>query len=266
MTVILLPLVWVLLTRFLYPSPEYDTDEHEAAARRIVSEALSNLGRMSQAELRVLIIFVLTAATWVGRPWLKDLTGLPFSDGATAIMGALLLFLVPAGRAASASGTPDRALLTWEEAVKIPWGVLILFGGGLSLASAISSTDLASWMGGGLEMLAGVPFILFMLAVAGLIIALTELTSNTATTAAFLPILAALASATNTPFFEIAVPAVLAASCAFMLPVATPPNAIVFGSGYVTVPQMMRAGIYANLAGIVIIVLLSRFFVPLAFG
>ncbi len=170
------------------------------------------------------------------------------------------MFLVPAGRV-----SPGRALLTWPEAARIPWGVLLLFGGGLSLAAAIATSGLAAWMGNGLAVLEGAPAIVFTFAVTVLTIFLTELTSNTATTAAFLPILDALGDGTGVPFLVLAVPAVVAASCAFMLPVATPPNAIVFGSGYVTIPQMIRAGVVLNLVSIVVITGLMVMLVPLVF-
>jgi sodium-dependent dicarboxylate transporter 2/3/5 len=138
-------------------------------------------------------------------------------------------------------------VLDWSDAQQLPWGVLILFGGGLSLAAAVERTGLAAWIGEALSGLGGLPVVLVVLLVAATVIALTELTSNTATAAAFLPIMGSVAVGIGQNPFLLAVPAALAASCAFMLPVATPPNAIIYGSGALRVPEMARAGIVLNM-------------------
>jgi len=176
------------------------------------------------------------------------------------MLAALALFVVPAGEG------ERRALLDWGAARRLPWGVLLLFGGGLSLAAAIRDTGLADWIGGHLQGLAGLPSPLVVLAVCAVIVLLTELTSNTATTAAFLPVLASLAGALGLEPLTLLVPATLAASCAFMLPVATPPNAIVYGSDLVTVPQMARAGAWLNLLFLLLVGLGVAALVPLVFG
>jgi sodium-dependent dicarboxylate transporter 2/3/5 len=147
-------------------------------------------------------------------------------------------------------------LLTWSYAERLPWGVLLLFGGGLSLAAAVADTGLATWIAGSLSSLQNWPVLLLVLAVTVMILMLTELTSNIATTATFLPLVAALAVTLGQNPLLLAIPAVLAASGAFMLPVATPPNAIVFGSGQLTIPQMVRAGIWMNLISVALIVTL----------
>jgi len=261
-TVIMLPLVWFILTRIVYPSPALDDSERAAKGRKVVAEALKGLGRLSSAEKRVAAIFILIAACWIFRRQLQELPFLSgLSDSTIAIFGALLMFVVPAGRV-----SVGRALLTWTEAARIPWGVLLLFGGGLSLAAAIQTSGLAAWMGNGLAAFEGIPVVGFIGAITTLVIFLTELTSNTATTAAFLPIVDALSKGTGTPFLMLAIPTVVGASCAFMLPVATPPNAIVFGSGYVTVPQMMRAGLIINIISIIVITGLMYLLVPIVFA
>jgi sodium-dependent dicarboxylate transporter 2/3/5 len=201
------------------------------------------------------------AVAWIASPWLGSLVpGGTLSDTVIAIAGAVALFVVPAnwGR--------REFLLDWAWASRAPWHVLLLFGGGLSLAGAIDKTGLAEWIGGGLDLFAVWPLILVVAAVAVLVIFLTELTSNTATTAAFLPVVAAIGVAAGLDPLTLAVPAVLAASCAFMLPVATPPNAVVYGSGLITVPQMIRAGLVLNLLGVVVIALLAPILVPLVAG
>jgi sodium-dependent dicarboxylate transporter 2/3/5 len=248
-----LPLVYTVLTR-VYPI-ELETLPGGAA---IIEEERAKLGRISSAEMRVAIVFGLTAVLWMTRPLLSDVVpGL--SDAGIAIGAGLALFLIPAG-------SERRALLTWEDAEELPWGVLLLFGGGLSLASAISDTGLAEWLGQGVNALSGWPILLVLLCTVALIVMLTEITSNTATTAAFLPILGAVAVGIGEDPFLLTVPAALGASCAFMLPVATPPNAIVYGSELLTIPQMSRVGVWLNLLFIVLVTGLAYALLGLAFG
>jgi sodium-dependent dicarboxylate transporter 2/3/5 len=195
------------------------------------------------------------ALAWVTQPLLESrIPGL--SDAGIAMVGALLLFALPVGY------RPLRFSLTWKEAEALPWGVLILFGGGLSLASAIQGTGLAGWIGGRLGVLDTFPLWVLVLAVTVLMIFLTELTSNTATAAAFLPVVAALAVGAGESPLVLAVPAALAASCAFMLPVATPPNAVVFGSGEIEMGQMIRAGLWLNVLLTLLITALALWWVP----
>jgi sodium-dependent dicarboxylate transporter 2/3/5 len=162
------------------------------------------------------------------------------SDAGIAIAGALLMFAIPLG------WRPLRVALSWKQAERLPWAVLILFGGGLSLAAAIQRTGLAEWIGLALGVLAGWPTFVVILVVTLVMIFLTELTSNTASAAAFLPVVAALAIGIGADPLLLALPTTLAASCAFMLPVATPPNAIVYGTGKLTIPQMATAGLWLN--------------------
>lgn len=168
---------------------------------------------------------------------------------------AVLLFLVPAGDA-------DRKLLTWEEAVQIPWGIIILFGGGMALATGFSETGLAEWIGSQLVNLENLPLLLLVVILVAAVNFLTEITSNLATTAMLLPILASMALALNLHPYFLMVGATLAASCAFMLPVATPPNAVVFGSGYLKIPDMIRTGFWLNILSIVVISLIIYFGLP----
>jgi solute carrier family 13 (sodium-dependent dicarboxylate transporter), member 2/3/5 len=156
--------------------------------------------------------------------------------------------------------------MDWQSAEKLPWGVLLLFGGGLALAEAVTATGLAQWIGAAMAALDQLPLLMLIIALTAVVIFLTELTSNTATAAAFLPLIASLAVALGEDPFLLLVPAAIAASCAFMLPVATPPNAIVYGSGFVTIPQMARGGAWLNVLFIGLITALAYSLVLLAFG
>jgi sodium-dependent dicarboxylate transporter 2/3/5 len=153
-------------------------------------------------------------------------------------------------------------LLRWQYAERLPWGIILLFGGGLSLAGAFVSTGLAAWLGTMLQAIGVMPILLIVVSITTLIIFLTELTSNTATIATFLPIAGAVAIELGMNPIVLAVPVTLAASCAFMLPVATPPNAIVFGSGLLTIPKMMRAGLVVNIVGIAIVTAVAMVLAP----
>jgi sodium-dependent dicarboxylate transporter 2/3/5 len=250
---VFLPGVWWGLTRWLYPV----RGRGAAGSGSYTREALAELGPMQAGEWVTLAVFATTACTWILRPLLNDwevaglrpLAGL--TDTGIAVIAALSLFVIRVDR-------KDRVFaMDWETAVQLPWGVLILFGGGLSLAAAIQANGVGEHIGNQLGALAGWPVLLLMAGVTMVVIFLTELTSNTATTATFVPILAALAPSLDLSPYVLIVPATIAASCAFMLPVATPPNAIVFGSGTLTVPEMSRAGFWFNLLGIVLITALT---------
>jgi sodium-dependent dicarboxylate transporter 2/3/5 len=203
-------------------------------------------GRLSRAEWTVGVITAMTALAWVGRPVLERwVPGL--SDTGIAMAGALLLFLVPT------SVRPFEVALRWEHAERLPWGVLVLFGGGLSLAASVQGTGLAEWIGGALGGIGAFPLLVVIVLVTAVVIFLTELTSNTATAATFLPVVASLAVGIGADPLVLAIPTALAASCAFMLPVATPPNAIVYGTGRISLPQMAHAGLWLNLLFIVVL-------------
>jgi solute carrier family 13 (sodium-dependent dicarboxylate transporter), member 2/3/5 len=231
-----LPFAWLVLTKWLHPVGS----DPVAGGAAMLREGRRALGPTSRAEWTVGTITALTATAWVSRPiierWIPAVT-----DTGIAIAGALLLFIVPL------AWRPLRVALTWTQAERLPWSVLVLFGGGLSLAAAIQGTGLAGWIGNELGVLAGWPVFAVMVVVTTVVIFLTELTSNTATAAAFLPVLASLAGGVGADPMLFAVPTALAASCAFMMPVATPPNAIVYGTGAVTIPQMAKAGLWLNL-------------------
>ena len=253
--VLALPVIFVVLTRFVYP---IRLRELPGGAGYIRSEWRA-LGPMSRGEVLIAIVFGLVAVLWVTRPLLDGyLPGL--SDPGIAMTGAVLLFALPVDLRRGVF------VLDWDWARRLPWGVLILFGGGLSLAAAISDTGLAAWIGGRMDLLASWPPLLIVVAVVAVIIFLTELTSNTATAAAFVPILASVAVGIGQDPLLLVVPATLAASCAFMLPVATPPNAIVYGSSFVTVPQMARAGVVLNALFVLLVTLMAYLLLPIVMG
>ncbi|MFQ5982397.1 MAG: SLC13 family permease, partial [Woeseiaceae bacterium] len=209
-------------------------------------------------EKRVGIVFVAMALTWIFRPLLAKLPGLgALDDSGIAMAGGIALFLIPSG------DREDPLLVRWKHIEKLPWAILLLFGGGLTLAAAVSRTGLAAWLGGSLHEIGMLPVAVLVLIVATLIIFLTELTSNIATTATFMPVVGAIALEAGYDPIVLLVPVTLAASCAFMLPVATPPNAIVFGSGLLTIPKMVRAGIALNLIGIVLVSLAALTLAPI---
>jgi len=252
-TLLMLPLAWLLLTRVLF----HFEIPASSAANDHLHGLRSELGTMTTPERRVAWVFATVVFCWMLRRPLTEWLGLSgVSDAGIVMTAALLLFLIP-------SGDPSqRQLLSWDNASRIPWGVLILFGGGLSLAGAVSNSGLALWLGESLSPLNAWGTAVLVVAAVALVIFLTELTSNLATTATLLPVMGAIALQVDVPPILLTVPITIAASCAFMLPVATPPNAIVFSTGAITIPQMVRAGVALNLIGIVIVTVISLFIAP----
>ncbi|CAN5613942.1 DASS family sodium-coupled anion symporter [soil metagenome] len=250
-----LPAAWLVLTRWAYPVRLREIP----GGRQAIEREIQSMGRLSRGETLVGGVFILTAVAWVTRPLLERwIPGL--SDAGIAISASVLLFALPV------NFRTGEFVLNWAWAKRLPWDVLILFGGGLSLAGAISRSGLAAWIGQSLAGVDALPIVGIIVVVTLVIIFLTEITSNTATAAAFLPVLASLAIGIGENPLILIVPAALAASCAFMLPVATPPNAIVYGSSFVTIPQMARAGLILNLLFIFLISLVGYFLVILVFG
>jgi sodium-dependent dicarboxylate transporter 2/3/5 len=250
----LLPLAWLTLTRIVFRVDFRTSPE----GRALLRQARLDMGPISTPEKRVAIVFGLLALAWIFRPLLAKIPGLEgLDESGIAMAGAVSLFLIPSG------DRKDPLLIRWEQVEKLPWAILILFGGGLALAGAVSDTGLAAWLGDSLHAVAALPAPVLVLIVATLIIVLPELTSNIATTATFLPVAGAIAIEAGIDPIVLVVPATLAASCAFMLPVATPPNALVFGSGLLTVPKMAKAGIVLNLFGVALVSLVALTLAPL---
>lgn len=246
---VMLPICWIMLTRAVCRVP----DEPIRGGRALIREQLDRQGPMSRAEKMTLAVFTLTAAAWICRPLLSAITigsaqplaGL--TDAGVAMIGGLSLFVLPV------AARRGEFLLDWETARKLPWGILILFGGGLALARAMRETGVAAYIGHSVTSAGTVPEPLLVLLVTATVVFLTELTSNTATTATFLPILAAVATGLGMPPMMLLLPMTIGASLAFMMPVATPPNAVVFASGELTIAQMCKAGLWMNLIGIALV-------------
>ena len=239
--IVSLPITWLLLTRVLFPLRGVELP----LGREMIAAERAALGPMSRGEIAVAVVAILTAAAWVTQPLLVRIAP-GITDANISIAGALLLLVVPLDR-------DGRRVIDWRAAERIPWGVLVLFGGGLSLAAAIQESGLAAWIGNSVGALRDVHPLLLIAVVTTLVLFLTELTSNTATAAAFLPVVGSVAVGAGMSPLLLTVPAALAATCAFMLPVGTPPNAIVFGTGRLTIPQMARAGVLLNVMMVVII-------------
>ena len=256
---VLVPAAWVVLTKWTYSLKNFHVETGGDAVRK----ALDAMGPMTAPEKRTALVFLFIALLWMTRVLLNKIPGLEgLNDMTIAIAGAVIMFLIPAG----SRRKKGASLLNWDWAAKIPWGVLLLFGGGLSLANAIQVTGLSVWLGEALSVLTTFHLVWLLLALLALVVFLTELTSNTATAAGLMPVLAALAVAGDYNPFLLAAPAALAASCAFMLPVATAPNAVVYASGQVTIPHMTRAGFRLNIIAIIVLTAMGYALVPVVFG
>ena len=244
---------WWLLVAVSHPFRLDDV----ARAREVVRTELAALGPLTRPERRVAVVGGLAAAAWIASPWLKALPGLgALSDMGIAMLAGLLLFLVPSG---VAGGGP---LLHGEDFRRVPWDTLFLFGGGLALAALIQDSGLSGSIGQLLGGVAGWPPLAVTALVVLVVILWTEFTSNVATAATFMPVLAALATATGQPVVDLVVPAAVAASCAFMLPVGTAPNAIVYGSGRIRMSDMIRAGLLVNILGWAVIIMVASITLP----
>ena len=261
-TLIFLPIAWLMITRVLFRS---DIGEI-AGGRQHFNDEYRKLGALSRGEKTVLAVFFVTAFLWIFSPLLKPvvvagvkpLAGL--SDAGIAMLAALALFLIPVDRAKGV-----RAM-DWDTAVKLPWGVLMLFGGGLTLAASVEANGVSEFIGNGTRDLAGLHPLFLLLAITAMTVFLSELTSNTAQVATMVPVLAAMAPVLGMNPYVLIIACTLGASSAYMMPVGTPPNAIVFGTGLVRMPQMMKAGFWLNLAGILVIVTLSWLFITPLIG
>ncbi len=256
LTAILLVLCWLILTKFCY---QVNKGEH-IDTNSMFKDKLKELGNMQKGEKLVLFFFALAAIGWIFRPLIADFTGLAISDTGIAMFIGLMLFVVPVDR------KKDIRILAWEDTKKLPWGVLLLFGGGLALASLIKKSGLAGYIATQLEATSNIPVIAAVLIVTLTILFLTEVTSNTATAASFLPLLGPIAVTLTDGPLMLVIPAALAASCAFMMPVATPPNAVVFSSGELRIADMAKAGFWLNITAVVLIVIMMLTTVPLVFS
>ncbi|MBR9914031.1 MAG: DASS family sodium-coupled anion symporter [Algicola sp.] len=250
-SMVLLFICWKYLTRYAFTFKQTEFPGGKAEIKRL----LKSLGRISYEEKLVAIIFMLTAFCWITRSFLLQKILPALDDTIIAMAFAVVLFLIP-------SKSKKERLINWEEAVKIPWGIILLFGGGMALAKGFETSGLAEWIGNQMTSLAGITTILLIFLLVASVNFLTEITSNLATTAMLLPVLAPMALSVDIHPFVLMVGAAVAASCAFMLPVATPPNAVVFGSGYLRIPDMVGKGVVMNVISIVVVTLFVYFLLP----
>ena len=250
-SVLLLFICWMYLTRYAFSFKQTEFPGGKQEIKRL----LKTLGAISYEEKLVAIIFAVTAFCWITRSFLLQGIFPALDDTIIAVFFAILLFLIP-------SKDKKERLINWEEAVKLPWGIILLFGGGMALAKGFETSGLAAWIGNQMTTLQGVLTIFLILLLVAAVNFLTEITSNLATTAMLLPVLAPMALTVDIHPFVLMVGAAVAASCAFMLPVATPPNAVVFGSGYLRIPDMVSKGIVMNIISIIIVTLFVYFILP----
>lgn len=254
-SILLIFICWKYLTRyaFRFKQTEFPGGKNE------IKRQLSHLGSLSYEEKMVAFVFALTAFCWITRSFLLQKFLPALDDTIIAIFFAIVLFLIPAKN-------KREQLINWDEAVKMPWGIILLFGGGMALAKGFEVSGLAVWIGSQMTALSGLPIILLILVLVAAVNFLTEITSNLATTAMLLPVLAPMALTIDVHPFVLMVGAAVAASCAFMLPVATPPNAVVFGSGYLRIPDMVSKGFFMNVVSIIIVTLFVYFALPELWG
>ena len=248
---VLLFLCWKYLTNFAFKFKQ----KTFPGGREEISRQLNALGKISYEEKLVGGVFTLTAFAWISRSFLLQPVVPGIDDTIIGMIGAIIIFLLP-------TKNKKRSLLKWDEAVKLPWGILLLFGGGMALAAGFKDSGLALWIGNQMTLLDGVSLFLLVFILIASVNFLTEITSNLATTAMLLPILYPMAMTIDVHPFILMVSATVAASCAFMLPVATPPNAVVFGSGYLRIPDMVRVGIWMNILSIILLTLFVFFLLP----
>lgn len=261
---ILLMLVWFYLVKVAFPMKI----KVIPGGKSVIQDEKNQLGSMSFEEKLVLTVFTLTAFTWITRSFIPDIIKYDaisavvarLDDTIIAILAAVILFILPSRQA------KDGKLVNWNDAKEVPWGILLLFGGGLAIAKGFKESGLAQWIGEQLSVLQSVHFIVLILCVTTLVLFLTEITSNTATATMMFPIMASLGLALDVHPYALMVAAGISASCAFMLPVATPPNAIVFGSGMIKITDMVRAGFWINIFCIFFITGMIYFFMPIAWG
>lgn len=264
---IMLLFVWFYLVKVAFPQ----TIKEIPGGKAVIQDEKDQLGRMSYEEKLVSIVFAGTALAWMSRTFIIDalddtwvletFSGLAnVNDTLIAVTAAVVLFLLPSRQSSSGK------ILNWGDAKEVPWGILLLFGGGLAIAKGFKDSGLATWIGEQLTILQSINLILLIAIVVTLVLFLTEVTSNTATATMMFPIMASLAFALDVHPYALMIAAGIAASCAFMLPVATPPNAVVFGTGHIRILDMVKAGFWINFASIFLITGVVYYFLPLAWG
>ena len=254
LAVLLLASLYFVLVKWMLPN-RMRSDE---ATKELIHGELAELGKISKAEKRVLVVFGCTAFLWISKGLLDQLHFVKLDDNIIAVMGALALFIVPSGM------EKNQALLSWTDTKEMAWGILLLFGGGIALANALEKAGLIEKLGTWFSQFAFSPLLLVFLVVA-VSLFISEFMSNVAQVIVFAPVVSGLAMASGIDPLVLGLPMTLAASCASMLPMGTPPNAIAFSSGYISLKQMMRVGFILNLISILLITVYCYLVIPLIF-
>lgn len=255
-SIIMLAITFYFLTRILYPNKLGKIE----GAGTIIHEQLLALGKFTQQEAKVSVIFGLTALCWIFKNPINNILGASIlNDTVTAMGGGLLLFIIPS------KWKSFEPLLEWKDMKRLPWGILILFGGGISLAHAMQETGIIQLIGNTIASYPEVTTLFLITLLTTVMLLGTELMSNVALTTIFIPVVLGIANGTGTDPLVLAIPVTLAASCAFMMPISTPPNAIVFASGYIRIKDMMKSGIIINIISILILVILAMTVIPILF-
>ena len=255
-SILMLSITYVVIVKWVYPSGLSDFKD----SANLIDQELHKLGPIKQDEKMVLAVFLLAISLWVFRTLLTSwFPELHLSDAGISMLAAFTLFVLPVH---FSDGT---FILTWQDTVKLPWGILILFGGGLALASGLSQAGIIDWIGNGIAAQENWSIILISSLLILVMLFMTELMSNVALVAIFVPVVAGIAIGLEQPILHLAIPIAMASSCAFMLPMATPPNAIVFASGHIQVYQMAKVGFILNLCAVLLIILFTKFVIPYVF-
>ena len=255
-SIVMLAILYVVLVKWLYPNRL----QGRASGKTVIEKELSRLGVLNREEKQVLAIFMLAMLLWIFRTQLNIwLPMIPLSDTGISMLAGVLLFTLPL------NWKKGSFILDWEDTKKLPWGILILFGGGLALAYSMSESGIIDAIGSAISSYSGLTEIFLLLILVFVMLFMTELMSNVALVTIFIPVVAGIAGGFQIPLIELLIPVTIASSCAFMLPMATPPNAIVFASGHVKVNQMVKTGIYLNLLSVLVIVILCKWLLPVIF-
>ncbi|KAA1244385.1 DASS family sodium-coupled anion symporter [Aquimarina sp. RZ0] len=255
-SILMIAVIYFVIVKWIYPNHI----RNFTASKDVIHDELKKLGKISAIERRVLIIFSLVIFMWISRTTINGFfPDLKLSDTGISMLGAFALFVIPFRL------SKGEFPLLWKDTQKLPWGILILFGGGLALASGLSHAGLIELVANTIAANQGLSITIVTLLLIIFMLFMTELMSNVALVAIFVPVVAGIAIGLDIPILHMLIPVTMAASCAFMLPMATPPNAIVFASGYVKVSEMVKVGVILNIISVILLVLLFKFYVSLLF-
>ncbi|WP_299216760.1 DASS family sodium-coupled anion symporter [uncultured Aquimarina sp.] len=255
-SLLMIGIIYFVIVKWIYPN----RIESFAASKDVIDQELKKLGKVKKTERRVLTIFCVVIFLWISRTTINGFfPDLKLSDTGISMMGAFALFVIPFKL------SKGEFTLIWKDTEKLPWGILILFGGGLALASGLSHAGLIELVANMIAANQGLSLLVVTLLLIVFMLFMTELMSNVALVAIFVPVVAGIAIGLDVPMLHLLIPVTMAASCAFMLPMATPPNAIVFASGYVKVSEMVKAGLILNIISVILLVLLFKFYVSMLF-